>query len=123
MHGYPHLTSVNDVRFQMLKKMVGEGGSLSTKSKVELFRLLPCKDALRPYVRRVNYRVALYNKAAKAVVHLEQGWVKVGNHLETQWPQGSILPPTLVDLLSRHDDIVEDDDELQADADYLDEEN
>ena len=54
MYGYPHLTSVNDVRFQMLKKMVGEGENMSIKSKVELSRLPQYKDALKPHVRRVE---------------------------------------------------------------------
>ena len=74
----------------MLKKMVGENETNSHNSKVDLSRLPPCRDALRPYVKRVNYRVALYKRASIAIIEKphpydEQGWVKVDDHIEPQW--------------------------------------
>ena len=52
----------------MLKKMVGEDDNLTSKSKVDISRLPPCKDAHTPHVQRVNYRVALYKTAPVAII-------------------------------------------------------
>ena len=103
MYGYPRATSVNEVRSSMLKKMVGENERLTSKSKVELSRLPPCRDALRPHIQRVNHRMALYKRAQCPIIEKpqpydDQGWVMVDNHLEPKWTLGEILPPTLIDL-------------------------
>ena len=96
MYGYPRLSSLNAVRTQMLKKMVGEDERLTAKSKVELSRLPPCKDAHVLRVKRVNYRVALYKRAATPIIEKPKpydghGWVREGNLIEPQWSCGSIL--------------------------------
>ena len=46
-----------------LKKMVGEDEQLTTKSKIDLSHLPPCRDNLIPYIRRVNHRLAIYKRA------------------------------------------------------------
>ena len=45
MYGYPRETRLNEVRALMLKKMVGEDERITTKSKVELYRLPPRADS------------------------------------------------------------------------------
>ncbi len=61
---YDHLreTSVNIVRANMLRKMVGDDEKLTTKSKVDLAQIPPCQDSLIPHVQLVNYRVACYKR-------------------------------------------------------------
>ena len=104
MYGSTRICTVNELRASMLRKMVGDDDKLSKKSKVELSRLPPCRDALRPHVKRVNYRIALYKRAGMAIVekpkpYEEQGWVRIDDRLEPLWTEGLILPPSLVDLL------------------------
>ena len=60
MYGHAREKSVNSVRSIMLRKMVGENEELTTKSKVDLSRLPPCRDNLIPHIARVNYRLANY---------------------------------------------------------------
>ena len=54
MYGYPKEKSVDAVRMIMLKKMIGDDDTLTTKSRVDLSRLPPCRDNLVPHVYRVN---------------------------------------------------------------------
>ena len=134
MYGYPRETSVNKVKTIMLQKMVGEDEKISLKSKVKLSRLPPCADSLAPHLDRVNHRVAVM-KRSHIPVYLApkpydgQGWVKDGNKLEPLWSHGSILPPSLVDILdtSQSDDQATDEDEDIIDyddmLDYIDEDN
>ena len=59
MYGYAREKSLNTVRSLMLKKMVGQDVRLTAKSKVDLSRLLPCRDNLVPHMQRVNHRLGL----------------------------------------------------------------
>ena len=106
MYGQAQETSVDVVRGKMLKKMVGEDESLTTKSKVNLARLPPCNNNLVPHVGRVNYRLAIYKHANQPCfwrpepydngqqrVKTEEGF------LEPVWSCGPILPPSLIDLI------------------------
>ena len=43
MYGYPRASSVDEVRYSKLKKMVGEGTELTNISKVDLAKLPPCR--------------------------------------------------------------------------------
>lgn len=126
LYGQQRYSCLNNARFQMLKKMVGEGESLSAKSKVELSRLPPCKDACRQHVKRVNYRVCLYKRASERMIEKpmpydDQGWMKVGEYVEPQWSLRPSLPPSLVDLLDteHHDNIGDNDEEFTTDDDEL----
>lgn len=124
MYGYGREKSVNAVRTIMLNKMVGHEEQLTTKSKVDLSRLPPCKDNLTPHIYRVNHRLAIYKRAHQRIIlspkpfDPEQGWEKTADGiLEPMWSCGSILPPSLVDLVDKTVREVEETEE------YVDEED
>lgn len=82
MYGHAREKSVNNVRSSMLRRMIGEDETLTTKSKVDLSRLPPCRDNLVPHVDRVNHRLAIFKRAAIPTFTCPkpydpgQGWVK-----------------------------------------------
>ena len=67
MNGQSRESSVNAVCVKLLRKMVGDDQRLSTKSKVDLLRLLSCHSALKPHIQHVNHRAALYKRAHQAI--------------------------------------------------------
>ena len=106
MYGYSRTTSINETRYLMIKKMVGDDATLTTKSKVDLSRLPPCRNSLLPHLWRVNHRLVLYKRANLPIFeHIqpydeEQGWEKnSANVLEPIWCCGPVLPPSLADFL------------------------
>ena len=108
MYGHAREKSVNTVRSIMLKKMVGVNEELTTKSKVYLSRLPPCRDSLVPHIARVNYRLAHYKRAHKAIIQRPnpydpgQGCEKTEEGvLEPVWSCGLILPRSQRKLLRR----------------------
>ncbi|KAJ8348896.1 hypothetical protein SKAU_G00274850 [Synaphobranchus kaupii] len=122
----------------MIRKMVGEDQSLSAKSNVDLGRLPPPQCCLSTHLDRCNHRVAGYKRAATPIFERpkpydpDQGWEKneVGV-LEPMWTAGPIMPPSLVDLLVKEADNIEDEnneseeeqdetieDDLNDDEDY-----
>ena len=110
MYGYARESSINTVRSKMLKKMVGEDDTITTKSKVDLVRLPPCHDSLIPHIQRVNHRVASYRHARVPVVERpkpfenNQGWIKNDDEIiEPMWSRGPILPTSLDDILETHE--------------------
>ncbi|KAK3700755.1 hypothetical protein QZH41_010937 [Actinostola sp. cb2023] len=125
MYGYAREKSLNTVRSIMLKKMVGEDEQMTTKSKVDLSRLPPCRDNLVPHIGRVNYRLANYKCADKAIFWRPnpydpgQGWQKTEEGLlEPVWSCGPILPLSLIDLLEKTaEDVDEEGDEQDVDYD------
>lgn len=129
MYGQPRVKSIDIVRSLMLKKMVGEDEELTTKSKVDLARLPPCKDNLVPHIYRVNHRLATYKRADQGIFWCpkphepEQGWEKTEEGtLEPIWSLGPILPPTLIDLIDRAVEEVlnlEEEETLEIDYDEL----
>ena len=71
MYSKPRETSINTVRSGRLKKMVGVGAQLSSKSRVDLARLAPARVNIIPHIWRVNHRLATYNtykRADRAIV-------------------------------------------------------
>ena len=64
MYGYPRLKDINAVSKAQLSKMVG-GGELikDKKSKVDLTKLAPCANDLRPHIERCNHRAAHIKRA------------------------------------------------------------
>ena len=99
MYGQAREKSVNAVRSIMLKKMVGEDEQLTTKTKVDLSRLPPCRDNLVPHIGRVNHRLAIYKRADKPIFWQPkpydpgQGWEKnEDGTLEPVWSCGPIPP-------------------------------
>ena len=121
MYGQARETSVDVVRGKMLKKMVGEDERLTTKSKVDLARLPPCKNNLIPHVGWVNYRLAIYKHANQPCFWRPkpydngQQWVKTEEgFLEPVWSCGPILPPSLIDLIKKVEE-EEEDEEIDYD--------
>ena len=129
MYGHAREKSVDSVRSAMLKKMVGENEVLTTKSKVDLSQLHPCRDSLVPHIGRVNYRLANYKRAHEAIFWRPKpydpghGWEKTEEGiLEPVWSNGPVLAPSLVDLLQKTVEEAEDgeeDDELEIDFEEL----
>ena len=116
----------------MLQKMVGgKNVKLTKKSKIDLSRIPPCANSLKPHIERVNHRLNCYKKAHMPIFHKpnpfdnHQGWEKSDNgFLEPIWSYGDILPPSLVDILERpiSDNEESDEDDIDDDLlDYLDE--
>ena len=108
MYGHAREKSVNAVRSIMLNKMVGENEELTTKYKLDLSRLPPCRDSLAPHIGRVNYRLANYKRAHQATFWRpnpydpDQGLEKTAEGiLELMWSCGPVLPTSIVDLLEK----------------------
>ena len=126
MYGQPKEKYINVVRGKLLRNMVGENEALTIKSKVDLSKLPPCKDNLVPHINRVNHRIAHFKRADQpsfwhpAPTDREQGWEKTKNGLEPIWSCRPILPPSLVDLVEKTaEEIDEDDPDLEIDHDLL----
>ena len=58
MYGQSKVSNLANARANKLRKMVGEGSQLSSKSRVDFSRLSPCRSSLEPHIYRVNHRVA-----------------------------------------------------------------
>ena len=129
MNGYQREAKLNEVRLLMLKKMVGDKEKLPEKSKVNLCMLPLCKNAHRPHVDRVNFRVSIFKRSHIPIYSAPkpndwQGWERHGDFIEPLWSNGQILPPSLVDLLDtsmNEENDSEDVDEIDDDdiLDYL----
>ena len=124
MYGHVREKSVNSVRSIMLRKMIGEDETLTTRSKVDLSRLPPCRDNLIPHIHRVNHRLAIYKRAATPIYWCpkpyepNQGLEKnEEGTLEPVWSCGPILPTSLVDLL---EETVEEMDGEENEEQYID---
>ena len=128
IYEYPRETQENCVRSKMLKKMVGKDKPLSIDSKVDLAQLPPCRDSLLFYVQRWNYRVSCYKNAHIPIFEWtkpydeDQGWVCVETHIiEPLWNEESILPQSVIDLLSTEnydEEDIDDEIELEVPSDY-----
>ena len=133
MYGDTRETAVNKLRAKMLHKMVGHNEKLTSKSKVDLARLPPCINSLKPHIERVNYRVACLKKANIAIFETPKpdedgkGWKKNDEgDLEPIWSYGNILPPSLVDLIESSESVeeeVEEDNDFDDILEYLDDED
>ena len=126
MYGDKKETSVNKLRAKMLRKMVGGNEKLTSKSKVDLARLPPCINSLKPHIERVNYRVACLKKANVALLEIPKpdedgkGWMKnEAGDLEPIWSYGDILPSSLVDLIETAGSIDEEFEEVNDFDDIL----
>ncbi|XP_034071932.1 uncharacterized protein LOC117545981 [Gymnodraco acuticeps] len=123
LYGESRESSVDVVRAKLLRKMVGQDDKLTAKSKVDLARLPPCYDALKPHVQRVNHRVALYMRADESILEKpilydeEQGWMRTDGVLRPVWSCGPVLPTSLVDLLDTTEREQEDEEEEEEEFD------
>ncbi|XP_033987161.1 uncharacterized protein LOC117483109 [Trematomus bernacchii] len=123
IYGESRESSVDVVRAKLLRKMVGQDDKLTAKSKVDLARLPPCYDALKPHVQRVNHRVALNKRADESILEKpnpydeEQGWMRTDGVLRPVWSCGPVLPTSLVDLLDTTEREQEEEEEEEFDSD------
>ena len=82
VYGQNRESSVDGLRAKLLRKMVGEDEKLTSKSKVNLAGLPPCHCAVKPHLKRVNHRVALYKRADESILEKPksyddgQGWMR-----------------------------------------------
>jgi hypothetical protein len=121
MYGYPRQKFIDTVRGIMLRKMVGEDEQLTTKSKIDLSRLPPCRDNLIQHICRVNHRLAIYKRADIPIFWSPkpydsgQGWERNDQGvLEPVWSCGPVLPPTLIDIVEKTtDDMEQCDDDIE----------
>jgi len=127
MYGNARETSVDSLRVKMLKKMCGDDEVLSTKSKIDLSRIPPCRDSLVPHSQRSNHRMACHKRAQQQIIEKpkpddpNQGWTKEENGvLQPIWSNGPILPLSLIDLLSSDWEVDDEDDEECEYMDYDD---
>ena len=59
--------SVDGDHVKLLRKMIGEGEKLTSKSKVDLGRLPPFYSALKPHVQSGNHCVELYKRTHQVI--------------------------------------------------------
>ena len=128
MYGQCRESSVDAIRLKMLRRMVGEDERLTSKSRIDLGRLPPCYSTLKPPIQRVNHRVALYKRAAQAIIEKpkafeqDQGWTVTDDGiLEPNWSCGKVLPAALVDILVSTVDENNDDEEEEGEEEFDDE--
>ena len=98
---------------------------LTSKSKVDLSRLPPCRDNLIPHIQRVNHHLACFKRADEGIYWSPkpydpgQGWEKTEKGLlEPTWCSGPILPPSLVDLIESSEDSNEEDKDEDDQIDF-----
>ena len=123
--GYSREKRINAVRAKILRKMVGEDNQLTIKSKINLSRLRPAEDNLKPHIYCVNHRVATYNRASEPIYWTpkpweeSQGWVKnVNGVMEPMWSLRPVLPQSFMDILeTTSDDFGERNEENETDED------
>ena len=123
-------SSLDAIQLKMLYKMVGEDERLTSKSKIDLGRLPLCYSALKPHIQHVNHRVALYKRAAQAIIEKpkpleqDQGWTITDGILEPNWCCGKVLPAALVDILvstvDENNDDEEEEGKEECDYEYFD---
>ena len=105
MYGQSKVSNLANARANKLRKIVGEGSQLSSKSRVDFSRLSPCRSSLELHIYRVNHRVAIFKRAYKPIIEIpsttdeKQGWVINGlGRNQPLWTIGSVLPQSLIDL-------------------------
>ena len=64
--------SIDGLHAKLLRKIVSEDEKRITKSNVDLARLPLYRSALKPYLQRVNHRVALYKHAYESILDREE---------------------------------------------------
>ena len=106
---------INLVLAKMLRKMVGEDNQQTTKSKIDLSKLPPAEENLKPHIYPVNHRVATYKMASEPIywtpepLEENQEWVKNDNGVqEPMWSLWPVLPQSLMDILETTADNLEE---------------
>ena len=107
--------------------MCGNKKTISKKLNLDLVKLPPCKNSLRPHIDRVAFqlrRLKLSNEKTPDIPNPspDHGWIMTeSGNLEPKWNEGDILPQHLVDVLaSPRDDVAESDSEDEGEGDEED---
>ena len=122
LYGFSRVKEVNKVRALMLKKMVGDGETIRSSSKVDLSRLPPCKQSLLPHIKRANYRAAQWKRSDVPIQEIppptEHGWTRCGDFIEPVWSEGPVLPSRLADILAEvNEEEMSDEEDIDVDGD------
>ena len=114
MYGKPKVTSVNKLRFLMLKAKLGDDMSPKSNQDIDFSKMPPPAVCLLEHLKRVNYVVMIWRQASSAIIEIPKpydnhGWTKEGEPL---WcPPGMILPASIVDLMEQELETPSEDDD------------
>lgn len=119
LYGRHRFTSVDDVRYQLLKERCGDE-LLNADHNVDLSTMPPCRQTLEEHIKRCNFQVAIWKRALEPIEDAPaasdgHGWVDVDGVLEPLWSSEEeklILPPEIVDFLEHLPDSDDDDDDV-----------
>ena len=124
MYGKPTCKSVNTARASMIRRVTGGStSSLKDLKKVDLSRLPPCKRALVPHIKRVNYRLAQWKHAHLPTADIplpteDHGWTQREGRLEPMWNDGPVLPPSLNEIACSNEKEDSEDETMSLDGSY-----
>ena len=120
MYGHPRASSIDDVRFNMLKaKCGGEDGMIDPKKNIDFSLLPPCSKSLQQHILRTNYQVSIWKRSHIRFPVIPKptegnGWViSDSGFMEPKWVEGdpNILPQEIVDVLQESIDEMDSDDD------------
>ena len=74
MFGYTRQKRINAVRAKMLVKIVGEDNLLTVKLKIDLSKLPPAEDNLKPHIYHVDFHVARYKRDSEPIYWTPKPW-------------------------------------------------
>lgn len=103
MYGNNRCSSVDELRLCKMKESC-EDKPTNALRNVDMSTLPPCKRCLIQHIRRVNYQVAIWQRAHEPHPTIpppteNHGWTEKDGMLEPLWIQGDVLPTMLIDIL------------------------
>jgi hypothetical protein len=106
LYGRPRITSVNDLRYQMLIEKCGDDGKINPSLNIDMANMPPCRQCLVQHIKRSNYQVAIWKRANIAVPDLPNptdghGWTLHDGKIEPLWVDGDVLPLQLETILEK----------------------
>ena len=105
LYALPRFSKVNEARHFKLMKMCGNKKKLTRKSRLDLYKLPPCKNSLLPDVKRKNFQLNRLKQSHVPIPDIpspspDHGWIITeGGLLEPQWSAGDILPQSVIDVM------------------------
>ena len=121
MYGFPRFSSLDMLRYHLLKKKCVENDQLDPKRTVDLSIFPPCQETLKQHLKRTIYQVGIWKRAFEQFPEVpdpeDNGWVKETGVLEPLWCDGEILPLCLADLVKDDSDTEEECLEEESDSD------
>ena len=130
MYGKPKVSSVNDLRLQMLQQRCSDDGKLDASLNIDIARLPPCLQCLEKHIRRVNFQVAIWRRAHVAEYDVPDptnghGWILQNGLIQPLWTSGDVLPiqlePVLERVVEHTPDTDDEDDEEEGYDDIISE--